>query len=86
MANPPYLVEYYLITLGFHLQKTYKDITERDALADVYEVILHHLVTFSLYIGAYLLGFVKVATLAVYVLDVPEIFVSMSKAFSESKF
>mmetsp|Transcript_10202 Transcript_10202/g.17184 ORF Transcript_10202/g.17184 Transcript_10202/m.17184 type:complete len:131 (-) Transcript_10202:237-629(-) len=84
MDQPPLLKEYIMVTLGYHIQKSLKDIFTREKHNDVYEVILHHLLTFTLYLGSYWINHLQIGALVVYSLDISEVFITLSKTLSET--
>jgi hypothetical protein len=79
---------YYLITLGYRLFKTYLLIYQwcRDEhRSDFIEMFLHHTMTLALYSFSFMMGFVKIGSIIMYMHDLVEPPLNISKIFAETK-
>jgi hypothetical protein len=83
---PTELKLYYLVTLGYYLDKTVQDLWHREKRNDFIEMMLHHLLTINLYVGGYMLNSMAIGSLVIISLDWTQIFIGFSRSFSETKF
>ena len=83
---PPVMKYYYLGTLGYYIAKTFEDILMREKRNDFMEMVLHHTLTIELYVGSYMCNFMGVGSLVILALDWTQIFVGLSRGFTETKF
>ena len=77
---------YYLVTLGYYLNKTVEDLWHREKRNDFVEMMLHHLLTIELYVGGYMLNSMAVGSLVIISLDWTQIFIGFSRSFSETQY
>ena len=81
---PAGIKSYYMITMGYHVSRTFQQFFLYEKRNDFYEMILHHAVTVVLYTTSYMMNYIAVGTLVIYSLDQADVFVASSKAFSET--
>jgi hypothetical protein len=49
-------------------------------------MLLHHIITVTLYVGGYMMNFLTMAMITVLCLDIADLFVSFARAVSETKY
>lgn len=76
----------FLATLGYHLYRTYDQLTAPTRHKDFVEMILHHALTIILYTGSYIMNHISIGILVVYSCDTTDFFVHFAKASGGTKF
>ncbi len=82
--HAPYLKEYFLITMGYHVGGliTHFFGTRRN---DFVEMGLHHILSLYLYGGAYLYNFLEIGCVIAFLHDTADITTNIVKALAETK-
>jgi very-long-chain ceramide synthase len=77
---------FFLATLGYHLYRTYDQLSATTRHKDFVEMLLHHALTAILYTGSYLMNNISIGMLVVYACDTTDMFVHFAKGLSCSTF
>ena len=82
----PGLPEMYLASSGQHLLLTYWHLTTSKRRNDHIEMCLHHLLTLSLYYGAYITSDIEAGFVISFLMDFCDIWTHFAKAFVDTKY
>ncbi|CAG9330162.1 unnamed protein product [Blepharisma stoltei] len=80
----PYIREYLMIQLGYHTQSFIVHILSKPR-NDFMEMLLHHSLTICLLTSGYLMNYVVMSHLVLFVHDIPDLFVYLTRIFMDTK-
>jgi hypothetical protein len=77
---------FFIMSLGYHILKTYEQVTAEVKRSDHIEMMLHHGLTVVLIGGSYLCNFVEIGVLVVYIHDIADVWGHLGKCFGDTHF
>lgn len=77
---------YFIGSLGYHLLKTFEQVTAPVKRSDHIEMMLHHGLTVILILGSYMLNLLECGCLIIYIHDIADIFGHLGKCFGDTHF
>lgn len=83
---PIELTQLFMVSLGYHLHSTIYHCCILERRSDFGEMLLHHALTLWLMVLSYLEGFSRIGLLIVFLNDVPDIFVYLTKSLGDTVF
>ena len=77
---------FFIGSLGYHILKTYEQVTAKIKRSDHIEMMLHHGLTVVLMVGSYLINLVEIGVLVIYIHDIADVWGHLGKCFGDTHF
>jgi len=77
---------FFIGSLGYHILKTWEQVTAKIKRSDHIEMMLHHGLTVVLMVGSYLINLVEIGVLIIYIHDFADVWGHLGKCFSDTHF
>jgi len=83
-AKQPWFLEYSLFNLGYFLEDFINHVFFKDRHSDFWEMMMHHLVTISLYWGMIMQNFIRIGVIVSWVHQFSDITTAISRLLSQT--
>jgi hypothetical protein len=77
---------FFIGSLGYHILKTYEQVSAKIKRSDQLEMMLHHGLTVVLMVGSYLINLVEIGVLVIYIHDIADVWGHLGKCFGDTHF